>query len=464
VEEPLARMGSFTQFLWRIYDLDMDLFDKDLTNAAFQDAEWNLDIAKLNIDVERVYWSPVTGGVTFDSFAGFNMRMSHASVLPDEILVGQPPMPAFPNSGVTGIFSNNRLSVVNDIPREVHYREQGYTLDPGDKIQTAFPTVLMPFPMNMDPGAEPRYYTWRDTSLIERGAPNGFGGNVAQWHTLTGLPFFEDDPCDGTVLTNFYFPNQVQSSALPLLLEFRCYPDTAATTANRLDVSESQTSAGLSPMFRAFSTGGIDTNGNPQFVEPDTQVTASGGFNPGSSPSPGAPTPGTDRNVYIGGIDFVVRVSRSFSVWFPTPDTLGNQITAPVYYTPVVEPAPDDQPAGTSVTFSYRGCDSIANAHVPGAAIPDPEASGFQMTAVANRLDAYGDHYGRQVLCSADDTQPNWPFRVLHHNATDANLDVAGVVGGGRWFDSASQINGSKFFQVRATFTSNAQTGQSPIL
>ncbi|MDF1837688.1 MAG: hypothetical protein P1V35_07465, partial [Planctomycetota bacterium] len=259
---------------------------------------------------------------------------------------------------------------------------------------------------------------------------------------------------------------------LPLLMEFRCYPDTAATTANRLDVSESQVSAGLSPMFRAFSTGGIDTNGDPQFVEPDSEVTARGGYNPLSQPSPGAPTPGTDRNVYIGGIDFVVRVSRSYSIWFPTPDTTGVAINSPEYYTPVVEPAQADQPGGTSITFAYRGADSIANAFA-GGAVADPELSGLQMTAVANRLDAYGDHYDRTAIClEIEDPMmpgtmipgPNAPFEVVHHNAIDANVDGLGILGGGRWFDNASQINGSKFFQVRASFTSNAQTGQSPVL
>ncbi|MCP5020861.1 MAG: hypothetical protein GY930_03705 [bacterium] len=474
VEEPLSRMGTFTQFLWRIYDLNMDLLDQDIANPSFADSEWNLDTGKLNIDVERIYWSPVTGGVTFDSFAGFNMRLSHASVLPDELLVGQPLMPAFPNSGVTGTFAQNRLSVINDIPKEVHLRQQGYTLDPGDKIQTVFPTVLMPFPMNMDPGVDPSYYTFRDTSLTDRAGPGGYGANLAQWHALSGVPFFEDEPCDpaNPIATNFYFPSQIQSAALPLLMEFRCYPDTAATTANRLDVSESQTTAGLAPMFRAFSTGGINTDGDPVFVEPDAEVAASGGYNPSSQPAPGAPTPGTDRNVYIGGIDFVVRVSRSFSVWFPTPDTTGTAISTPSYYTPVVEPADADQPVGTSIQFAYRGADAIANAYT-GGAVADPELSGFQMTSVANRLDAYGDHYDRVALCQLAEVPPgsgtfiigpNAPYQVVNHNATAANVDGLGILGAGRWFDNAGQINGSKFFQVRATFTSNAQTGQSPIL
>ena len=477
VEEPLSRMGTFTQFLWRIYDLEMDHLDQDISDPAFQTSEWNLDVGKLNIDVERIYWSPVTGGVTFDSFAGFGMRLSHASVLPDELLVGIPPMPAFPNSGVTTGFGQNRLSLVNDVPVEVHFREQGYTLDPGDKIQTAFPTVLMPFPMNMDPSAANRYYTFRDTSLTERAGPGGMGANIGQWHALTGVPQFVEldvmNMC--AAATNNNFANQVQSVALPLLMEFRCYPDTAATTANRLDVSESQTTAGLAPFFRAFSTGGINTDGDPVFVEPDSEITASGGFNPLSQPAPGAPTPGTDRNVYIGGIDFVVRISRSFSIWFPTPDTTGAPISSPEYYTPVVEPPLDDQPGGTSIAFAYRGADSINNAYVSGAPIGDPELSGFQMTAVANRLDAYGDHYSREPLCYMivdpnDPTGmamipgPNFPFMVVRHNSTDANLDVLGLLGGGRWFDSTTSINGSKLFQVRATFTSNAQTGQSPVL
>ncbi|HRV81552.1 MAG TPA: hypothetical protein P5218_08960, partial [Planctomycetota bacterium] len=56
------------------------------------------------------------------------------------------------------------------------------------------------------------------------------------------------------------------------------------------------------------------------------------------------------------------------------------------------------------------------------------------------------------------------PFKVVNHNSFDANLDAMGLFGNGAWFDNASDINGAQFFQVRASFVSNAETGLSPVL
>ncbi|MEZ5974857.1 MAG: hypothetical protein R3E96_08430 [Planctomycetota bacterium] len=47
VEEPLARLGTRTQFVWRMYDLDMQLFDADIANQDEQSLPWRLDINNL---------------------------------------------------------------------------------------------------------------------------------------------------------------------------------------------------------------------------------------------------------------------------------------------------------------------------------------------------------------------------------------------------------------------------------
>ncbi len=479
VLEPLVRYGNKTQMLWRIYDMDMPLFDVDLSDATQQDQPWNLDIARLNIDVERVYWSPLTGGITFDRFNGFSMRLSHSIFLPDELHSVPQNSVSLPGTGVGLTYSQNQLSVTADVPVVTHFREQGYTLDPGDRI-VINNTVLMPFPMNMDPTRPKRFYTWRDTAKIDRGGPNGIGANIAQWAAANGVTGpnalffpFEDDPCDGTGgPTNFYAPGEVQTSALPLMIEFRCYPDTAAGTANLLDVSDTQLTTQVNPFFRAFSSGGVNVDQEPQFVDPDTETTASGGFDPTASPTPGVPTPGTDKRLYIGAVDFVVRVSRSYSVWFPTPDAAGNPINNPLFYDPIVEPKPADQPPGTSINFAFRGAGAILGAWEVGQPV-DPTGAGFQMSSAAQLLDPYGDHYPNTPICAnpPDDTVmppipagPNFPFLVVEHNSADANQPADGLIGGGDWFTNASQINGAQFYQVRATFVSNPDTNQSPVL
>ncbi|MEZ5974856.1 MAG: hypothetical protein R3E96_08425 [Planctomycetota bacterium] len=422
--------------------------------------------------MEKVYWSPLTGGITFDSFSQFAMYLSHCRFLPDEMNSVPQDVTFFPASGLEATYANNQLSVITDPAKLVHSKEKGYVLNPGDKIQTSLPTVLMPFPLNTDETQEPEYYTWRDTSILNRGGTGGVGANIGQYSALTGVGGagafpWDDDPCDGTVATNFYNPGEVQSVALPLLLEFRCYPDTAATTANRLDVSKSQATTQILPAFRAISTGGINVEQEEVFIDPDNQVVATGGFNPASTPIPGQATAPLDDMVYIGGVDFVVRVSRVFSVWFPARDTIGNVIDDPEFFEPVVEPSSADQPSGTSIQFAYRGAGDITGAWAPGN-VPNVDDGGFQMTAVSQFLDPYGDHYSNTEICVSTDTipppMPNDPFKMVNHDAFRANQPAEGLVGAGAWFDDVSAINGSQYWQVRASFLSNAKTGQSPVL
>ena len=91
------------------------------------------------------------------------------------------------------------------------------------------------------------------------------------------------------------------------------------------------------------------------------------------------------------------------------------------------------------------------------------------MTAVAQLLDPYRDHYANTTICADPPMDPmpagpNWPYQVVEHNAADANLPGDGPIGGGNWFEDVSQINGAQFYQVRATFLSNADSSQSPVL
>jgi hypothetical protein len=178
--------------------------------------------------------------------------------------------------------------------------------------------------------------------------------------------------------------------------------------------------------------------------------------------------------VYLGAVDFVVRTSRSHSIWWPVVDKDGDnafdagaEIISPTFGEPVVEPRPENQPNGTSITFEFRGASSMA-AHGPiteGAATPDGtvETDEFWCLQAANRLDPYGDAYDPDRNISTCDGSPN--FNTLAFDGLpQVNLPVTFLNSDNTWKDLASEIDGATYYQVRVNFTSNAETGLSPML
>jgi hypothetical protein len=157
------------------------------------------------------------------------------------------------------------------------------------------------------------------------------------------------------------------------------------------------------------------------FKNPDLEDSADGGYNPNSNP-PGAATPGNDNSFYIGQVDLVTRVSRTHSVWF---DAGG--LTNPNYQPPIVEPAPEDLPSGTSIVIHYRGA-SINSVTGSPSILNSPAL-----------IDLYGEKDGGSGNIIFKDNDPSW-------------------------HEDISSINGEQFFQIRMTFISNAATDQTPWL
>jgi hypothetical protein len=296
----------------------------------------------------------------------------------------------------------------------MHSRDKGYVVNPGDLfIGQGNGSNMIPFPANQDvPVDEFIYYTWRDTSLLAVGGNNGAGAI---------LDIEDSILFGGGGAAKTYLPNAVPSVGLPLLMEFRCYVDTGALGLNAFDISLAVNSSAR-PNFRAFSTGGYNSNSDPVFKDPDLEDAADGGYNPGSNP-PGAATPGVDNSFYIGQVDLVTRVSRSHSIWFDSG------LTNPNYQPPVVEPAPEDLPSGTAVILNYRG----ATITSIGAANLDTI-----LTNPAN-IDIYGEQDGG--------------VGTINFQNGDSS-----------WKETIAEINGEQFFQIRMTFIANAATNQTPWL
>jgi len=488
--DPFSRFGSRTQFIWRFVDVGFNLIDRDpgLDPDDPTDDLYEPDQSTYNLDVEGCWWSPIAGTAVSDSFDVFEMRMSHAAFLPDEQINPMTLAPVFPDSGLVTSFNLNQLSTTEDPQRIVHTRDQGYVIAPGDLIQVGTNTKLMPWPMNRNiPPSEHRYYTWRDTALRTRGGPGIAGVDLQRWfENNPGVAFplvpppgvdVCDDPMNPPVFHPFYSPEQVQSIALPLLIEIRCFPDDGASAINKLDSSiaipQGLASGFTTPNFRAFATGGYDQSGNEVFVNPDLTDFATGGFNNELDNSTQPPTPGdgsptipVDNNVYMGALDFVVRTSRCHSIWWEMVDAAGNgfpagDIVTPVYSQPVLDPPSTLWPTGTSIEVAFRGASSVNPYQVgPGGIIVYDDPS-FQVLEAATKLDRYGDHY--DILPSICDNSINHNEFDVFTGENQVNTPVSFLTDS-NWREDVNSLSNAMYYQVRLTFTSNAQSMISPSL
>ena len=445
VVTPHSPFGSKMQTLWRYADCGFAINDQQ---------DQNIDIAGLS-------WSPSGGNVTPDAFNTYEIRLAHSRWAPDEFIDASTAWPLYPDSGLSLVYDSNILaSVPTDYPSQVlvHERSRGYTIEQGNLYTAATGTVLLPFPMNQGlPFEERRYFTWRDAD--NRGRAGGSSGGVEPRSYALALGFQPPQ-------RPFFRPGQVQTVGLPLLMEFRVFPDASAAGLNGWDFNIAVNSSSK-PYFRAFTTGGTNTSGTLVNVNPDNQATAAGGFSPGANP-PGASTPGGDNVVHIGAIDFVTRVSHSPSIWFES--TIDgedpNNFPGRVYSEPTLEPRIDDQPDGTNLVVRYRGASDIQYfsdehgfdpppgtdpnivdndgddpANDPSAEIPDFQAD-------ARLLDLYGDYYNDRE-------------GLQEHNIAGMNPGLTFQTDE-FWRDSVNDIEDARFYQVRLTFYGNPENGQSP--
>jgi hypothetical protein len=400
---PLAPLGSKLQAVYRYCDLGWRVRDE----------------SKYDVDVMGLAWAPV-GEVRPDFFEGFEIRLAHSFFLPDECNDGYGPV--LPFSGLRGwpfSFTDNLLFDPLSPQEIVHPRSLGYQINPSEAFHGPSGTKLLPYPLNRGSGPL-ESFTWRDTAVLARGGPFGWGIPLCiESRSYNGLGL-EERP--GTIAR----AGAVPSIGLPLLMEFRCYPSDTALGLNAHDVSIASFLFAMAsaPNFRAFSTGGIDMLGRQERVEPDLELVPRGGFNPSSTP-PGRRTVfSADNSFYIGQVDHVARVTRVHSAWIDCG------FDAPDYLRPLVRPAAEEQPLGTRVVLEFRG------------------ATGFLGTVArpfdARRLDSYGDPLG-------SGEQP---------------LDDAVLYLGGErtWSASIDAVDGARYLQLRLSFLANIDTGQTPEL
>jgi len=433
---PLTRLGARTMTLWRHFDLGFSIGTNvsPPPNPPFDYRSFNE--ATFNLDVEGLWWSPSASGVLVDNFPEFEMRLSHSLFLPDETLLGAPPVLQHPGSSVSATFASNLLDPVNDPQQVVHPRGNGYTINPVEQIQSANGTVLAPWPLNRGiPQSDYRYFTWRDTSVTSVGQPdNGPGtgqgvltGNEAA-SFFTGFSLATPDP-----IQSIYPLGAVPTIGLPLLMDIRCYPNTTSSQSNlpngRCAVvppvnmyPQGAFVLEAPPFFTAYSGGAVTTTGILQPIDPDTEIIARG-----TNPPGGANCQPRNQVMLYGQGDFVVRVNRAHSRWFRCSSVNGGSFS---FAEPILEPAPSELPAGTQVLLHYRGATGVA-----------PFTDSTSVAANASNLDPYGE---RSPLNATP------PFTVTFTNGDPS------------WKSNITEIDGSFFFQARITMISNVESGATP--
>ena len=443
VVTPLSNFGSKMQAIWRYGDCGFTLSDP--TN--------------INVDVEGLGWSPKSGSVVADAFAEFEIRLGHSRWSPDETIDPNNAWPRYFRSGVQQVFANNPLE--GTTMQVVHARQNGYILNPADLIVAPSGARIMPYPLNRGVAmADRRTFLWRDTSIRGRSGRQGGGVDPDPFRAALGLPPLLPS-------NKYYPPNEVQTDGLPLLMEFRTYRDDNAVGLNGFDLNLAANSSST-PYFRAFSTGGVGQNGQSNYIDPDTEVRANGGFNPQSA-NPGQVTYGLDNSIYIGSMDLVVRVSRSHSIWFRASILGETTFGGRQYSEPTLEPRAEDQPTGTRIDVDYRGATGIVYIDVVGGGSPfdndgysgtgglpnplNPQGSPWtDMEIDAFSLDLYGDYYN-------DIDPPN-----IVHRGANANPGVTFLSGDQTWRSDVATLTGALLYQVRLTFNGNTATGLTPEL
>jgi hypothetical protein len=203
--------------------------------------------SEFGIDVEQLYWSPFNDEVIlFDVFDRYTMSLAHSARRTDErfeLLQGACWfIPQSLNSGLSNTFSENILPGTELTPV---FEDKVYAINPNTAFRTPLGTKFVPFP-RFD-----RSYTWRDSRLVTVDAsgnviglggaqqPGGQAPNDDQTANIDS-PWVASVPDADFLAAGFTtwvvdtgdFQGNLQLDhdpiALPLLVDFKVFPDSAA--------------------------------------------------------------------------------------------------------------------------------------------------------------------------------------------------------------------------------------------
>ncbi len=412
IQTPFSAQGARMQTVWRYCDLGLS----------------TLNVGDFDLDVEGLHYAPWNDFIQNDTFPEFQMFLGHSKYLPDDDLNAG--LPNFPQSGLKATFQDNYADLVAEPPTVVGAKQDGFTLSPLNLKSTSTGMIIHPLPMNFNkPVTQYTYWTWRDTTKSFVGGANSGGYDVKRYLFLGGVG-----------IPDLYPQSKVPTLGLPMLIEFRAYPNATTFAQNQFRTAFGPTS--ILPIFRAWVSGSF--SGNP--FNPDLATNATGG-------GTGSGLPGLDNTFYYGQADFVVRISRAFTLFFDTG-------SANLFADPVLEPDLGSQPANTQIVLAYRGASSITPAIVGQTPWED-----------STKYNPYGDSWtftlfgalGSQCHCLFVPPQVTGTCAVTPTLVPNCGFTPA-FVNGANWKEQISQIGNSRYVQTRLTLVSNTQTGLGPAL
>ena len=407
---PLTRYGARLQSIWRHADLGLPtvstvvIEDASVVPSTFATFALEWEDASYNLDVEGLAWAPLSAGVSGDFFPEFELSLTHATFLPEEGATG---------TGLAAPFAGNPL--VNHPAEVVHEKHEGYVVSQLDSFLSPTGTLMAPWPLNREKAISAyKYFTYRDTSITEVAGPGGAGADPLLW---LAPPTSLTSNSPGYPL---YAAGFVPSICLPLLMDFRVFPDPAGSPSLNLIAGRVSGFTSM-PSFRAYSAGHNPATGQAVTVNPDQETQAAGTI------ANGLVWPPIDDMMTLGQVDFVVRVNRIHSVWLDA-GVLTN------WKGLVIDPPLSEQPSGTSITVAFRGALTVTG--------PSP--------ADASKMDPYGDPY--DPFFQPPNGVPPIPFVVTYLN------------GDSGWKTNLADLDGARLIQMRITMTSNVESNVSPTI
>jgi hypothetical protein len=374
--------------------------------------------SEYNLDVEGLNWSPFNGLVLDDFFPRYSIALAHCNRYPDDYIDTATGYPDYPKSGLkrNANFDDNILGFGVDphyIDEKVVF-DTSYDVIGSNTFVAESGAVYSPWP-TFD-----STYTWRDNSM----AQDMTGGPDSSKSYGVPIKVTGQDP--------YYLAGEWPSVVAPLMMRFRCYPRGDFFGWNGFQVQIMVPSSNQ-PAFRVFSFGG---NGSelvvPDVPEPGTKPT-------GGTGTGGGVQKGYGPELYWGQVDFVVKVSRTFTHWFSFGGVFNGIGT--------IVQEPMELPENTSISVDWRGAELID--------LTSCATDALHLLNDANRLDGYGEFKGS--LISRDrlfDPPLAADFCETLSVPSEWTSNPAALAAEAKW----------KFFQLRITFVSNIEKDLEPEL
>jgi hypothetical protein len=404
ISEPHTADGSRLQMTYREDDLGLS----------------HIEPIHFEIDVEQMHWCPFVprtpSRITYDVFDRYTLTLGTSEKRPDKRPVVLPPAgPNPPECGVdsaslaSGLSTSFEGNYLDGAARAEVITDEIYTINPNNAFLSATNETFISYPKFN------KTYTWRDRRYVgwDEGTqqPTGLGGaqnpdnpstpDRTKDITSPFFPEFEPDQDGYNAKQPDDFDGSVKEDhhpyALPLLCDFRVYPDdTSNGKVNGDNLFQLALVGPIPPnnpngfynpgypWFRVHSTGGRDLQNVIQQVDPLNVRVATGGWIDNSFLGRFQAPPGDDH-LYWAQVDFVRRTSiltfgyrdllepskndvAGVAGWPGGGDRTGLPNLAaidsnlrPSEFAVIMRPSPEQLPSGTKVIVEYRGSDSFDN-------------------------------------------------------------------------------------------------------